>query len=88
MNTDDTGSPNRRDQGKALKAARIAMGLRQTDLAGVLGITPQYLSMVENGRKALSRDKVRQAAAYLGVPERHLHDPARFPVAELTAGAA
>ena len=87
MNTDDTGSPNRREQGKALKAAREAAGLTQVELAGVLGITPQFLSMVENGRKGLSAEKLKAAAKYLGVRQAHLYDPARFP-AVITAGAA
>ena len=88
MNTDDTGSPTRQEQGSALRKARVALGLSQADLAGVLGVTPQFLSQVEKGRKALTREKQLAAARYLGVPPRHLHDPARFPVAELSRAVA
>ena len=88
MNTDDTGSPNRRDQGEALRAARESLGLKQSDLAAVLGVSAQFLSQVEKGRKTLTREKQLAAAAYLRVPAKHLHDPARFPVADLSKAVA
>jgi transcriptional regulator with XRE-family HTH domain len=42
-----------RDQlGKAVKAARKARGLTQSQLAGLLGITTRYVKLIENsGRK-------------------------------------
>ena len=36
--------------GRELKAARAISGLSQKDVAGQVGITPQYLCGVENGK--------------------------------------
>ena len=37
--------------GEALRAARLAQGYSQTDLACVLGISLQYLNDIEMGRR-------------------------------------
>jgi transcriptional regulator with XRE-family HTH domain len=42
--------------GGAVKAARIAKGMTQTQLTEVLGITPRYLKAIENSGKKPSYD--------------------------------
>ncbi len=62
-----------------IKERRKALGLRQADLAAVLGITQEHLSRVETG-------KVRPSAALAGAAMVALKDPAAN-FAEQYAGA-
>ncbi|MDO5518590.1 MAG: helix-turn-helix transcriptional regulator [Clostridium sp.] len=39
-----------------LKAERVNKGIKQKELAKELGITPQYLSSIENGKTEPRRD--------------------------------
>lgn len=39
-----------------IKMMRIRKGLTQKDLAKAIGVTPQYICAVENGKKAISKE--------------------------------
>lgn len=54
--------------GPAVKALRIAYGIKQSDLAVSCDITPGFLSNLESGRKQPSPAKARELADRLGVP--------------------
>jgi len=41
--------------GLTVKLARVAAGIHQYELAAALGISPQKLSMIENGRLQVSQ---------------------------------
>lgn len=45
--------------------ARVSRGIQQKDVAEKLGVTVQYVSAVENGRKKMSIDKLIQMAKAL-----------------------
>ena len=54
--------------GKTLKLVRILKGLRQKDLADKLGISPNYLSAVENDKREPSLSFVKLVSKELDVP--------------------
>lgn len=54
--------------GQSLKGLRQACGLTQRALAERLGVSSNYLSMVENGRREPSLDLMTEAARALNVP--------------------
>jgi len=53
-------------RGQELKAARKAKGWTQEELAGKLGVTQEYVSMAERGRRVLPYGVARMAAELLG----------------------
>jgi transcriptional regulator with XRE-family HTH domain len=52
--------------GQELKEARKAKGWTQEELAGKLGVTQEYVSMAEHGRRVLAYGVARVAAELLG----------------------
>jgi transcriptional regulator with XRE-family HTH domain len=52
--------------GQELKDARKAKGWTQEELAGKLGVTQEYVSMAEHGRRVLPYGVARVAAEFLG----------------------
>lgn len=52
--------------GQELKDARKAKGCTQEELAGKLGVTQEYVSMAEHGRRVLPYGVARVAAEFLG----------------------
>jgi transcriptional regulator with XRE-family HTH domain len=56
------------DLGKAIKLIRTASGKRQGQIAEKLGVTSNYLSLVENGKRDPSISFLRRLAETLGVP--------------------
>ena len=54
--------------GKTLKLVRIMKGLRQKDLADKLGISPNYLSAVENDKREPSLSFIKLVSKELDVP--------------------
>lgn len=58
----------RKTNGDALRCIRELAGVKQKDLAAVLGIKPSTMSQVESGRHSLHPEKLRKAADHLGVP--------------------
>jgi len=54
--------------GKAIKLVRTASGKRQGEVAEKLGVTSNYLSLVENGKREPSVSFLKRLAADLAVP--------------------
>jgi len=53
---------------EAVKAVRTKSGLTQAQLASLVGISPNYMSEVESGRRSLGPDVLKQVAHVLNVP--------------------
>jgi DNA-binding XRE family transcriptional regulator len=70
--------------GRALRDLRRARGERLTDTAARAGMSPQYLSELERGRKDPSSEMLAAAAGALGVP---LGEVVRLAHADLARGA-
>lgn len=49
-----------------LKAERVSKGIKQKDFAKELGVTPQYLNSLENGRTEPRRDLMIKISDLLG----------------------
>jgi len=58
--------------GKTIKRLRIEREISQQDLAKDAGLTPSFLSLVENGRRQPSLVVIRRLADALAVPEEIL----------------
>lgn len=54
--------------GKNVKLLRIAAGLKQKDLAKRLGVSPNYLSMVENDKREPSMSLLKDLSREVHVP--------------------
>lgn len=54
--------------GQAAKMMRTASGLRQKEVASQLGVTSNYISLVENGKREPSVSFLRGLARVLHVP--------------------
>lgn len=54
--------------GQATKLMRTASGLKQSQIARRLGVTANYVSLVENGRREPSLSFLRQLAGIFDVP--------------------
>jgi DNA-binding XRE family transcriptional regulator len=70
--------------GRGLRDLRRARGDRLTDTAERAGMSPQYLSEVERGRKDPSSEMLAAVAGALGVPVREV---VRRAHADLALGA-
>ena len=58
--------------GRRVKSARRKAGVRQADLAKKLGISYQYMSMIETGKRKLSLGMLVSLANELGVTTEYL----------------
>lgn len=54
--------------GNAIRLIRTAAGQKQTELASALRVSPNYLSLVENGKRQPSVSFLRRLSDVLGVP--------------------
>jgi transcriptional regulator with XRE-family HTH domain len=57
-----------RQNGAAIRAFRQKERLTVPQLAGYIGIHPQSLRNIENGRRSAAPDTIRHLARVLGVP--------------------
>ena len=55
------------DIGAAIRAKRKAVGMRQEQLAALVGVGPRFLSEVENGKESAAIGKVLQVLLRLGL---------------------
>jgi transcriptional regulator with XRE-family HTH domain len=56
------------DLGRTVKLLRTASGLRQREVATKIGVTSNYLSLVENGKREPSVSFLKRLAGILNVP--------------------
>jgi transcriptional regulator with XRE-family HTH domain len=54
--------------GTAIKLIRTSSGLKQKDIATKLGVTPNYISLVENGSREPSISLLKKLATIFDVP--------------------
>jgi transcriptional regulator with XRE-family HTH domain len=54
--------------GKTLRYLRTAKDVSQIELAGALGVTPSYLSLVEHGRREPSLCFLKRASQHFRIP--------------------
>lgn len=54
--------------GEAIKKQRKLIGLNQSDLATLCGITPSYLSMIEKNKKEPNLATLKRMSEHLRVP--------------------
>ncbi len=54
--------------GQAIKVVRTASGLKQREIARKLDVTPNYISLIEGGKREPSISLLNQLASVLGVP--------------------
>ena len=55
-----------------LKSQRVGKGIKQKDLAEQLGISPQYLNSIENGRTEPRRDLMIKISEILNISVQKL----------------
>ena len=58
-----------RSPGLQIKLARIERGIKQWELAQRIGIRPDTLAMIENGRRPGSPEQLQKLREALGLPE-------------------
>ncbi len=68
--------------GTRLRERRLALGLRQADLAGQAGISPSYLNLIEHGRRKVTPEVLARLAAALGLEAKVLAEGAGQALAE------
>lgn len=71
---------------KRLKAARIAKGVTQTELAARIGVTAQAVSSFEKGTKEPKMEMVKRIAEALGISVAELYG--RTDLTDLWSNAA
>jgi transcriptional regulator with XRE-family HTH domain len=54
--------------GNAIKVVRTATGLKQRDVAAKIGVTANYMSLVEGGKREPSLAFLNRLAKTLGIP--------------------
>lgn len=75
--------------GTRLRDRRMALGLRQADLAGRAGISASYLNLIEHNRRRIAPDLLARLAGVLGMPVASLEEGAGAAIVEdLRAAAA
>ncbi len=72
--------------GKGIKFVRVASGLRQGELANQLGISQNYLSLLENNKAEPSLGLLRKLSNVFGVPAGFLLWEETMPVEGETLG--
>ena len=80
-------APTKLKIGPAIKWIRSTKEWTQAELASLLGVSVNFISQVENGRRALAESKVEELARQLGIPASFLYvladDPGKKPVGTL-----
>ncbi len=76
------------DTGAVLRAWRASTGHSQAEAAGLLGMTQQNLSQIENGRQTMSYELRQRAVSLLGISAEDLGLSPGRPRTELDAAVA
>jgi transcriptional regulator with XRE-family HTH domain len=58
--------------GSLIKKIRMVRGLTQVQLAEIMGITQNYLSLIETDTKIPSNEKIRAFAKHLNICKRQI----------------
>lgn len=75
--------------GTRLRERRLALGLRQADVAQAAGVSASYLNLIEHNRRRVTAEVLEALAGVLGLPVAALQDGAGGAVLEdLRAAAA
>ncbi len=67
---DEEGEHDRLVAGRALRALRVRLGLRQREVAERAGVWPHYLSQIERGHRRVSWETVARLLRAMGVQPR------------------
>jgi len=70
--------------GKILRLIRTNKGIRQGEMATILGISQNFLSLVESNKKNLSPDKIEEISKKLNISKEALLISASNTPSELT----
>lgn len=62
--------------GAEIRRLRVARGLKRSELSSMLGVTTQFLGMVERGERAPALEKYGDYALVLGVEPSHFVEAA------------
>ncbi|PRY94863.1 hypothetical protein BCF33_0465 [Hasllibacter halocynthiae] len=73
--------------GPAIRRRRLALGLKQAELARSCGISPSYLNLIEHGRRRIGGPLLERAARALGVDPGGLEDGAEVEALRALAGS-
>lgn len=75
--------------GTRVRERRLALGVRQSEIAQTVGISASYLNLIEHNRRRVGRDVLAALAAALSVPVEQLTEGAEGGLADdLRAAAA
>jgi len=64
---------------RILRLARRAQDIKQSELAGIIGISQPLMSQLENGWVPLSKEKLLRIAGALGIDPGFIDDPSVLP---------
>ena len=64
--------PNENNLGEAIKSSRVAKGMTQPQLAGLLGITVRYLKLIENNGRKPSYKLLAHLVDVLEIPSERI----------------
>jgi len=67
---DEGGEHDRVIAGRALRALRVRLGLRQSDVAERSGVWPHYVSQIERGHRRVSWETIARLLRAMGVGPR------------------
>ena len=74
--------------GTRIRERRMALGLRQADLAHAVGISPTYLNLIEHNRRRVSEALLLACATVLGIDAQALSEGAEGALFEALREAA
>ena len=74
--------------GSRVRERRLALGLRQAELAAAAGISASYLNLIEHNRRRVAGEVLIRLAGVLGVEAGALEEGASAGLAEALRAAA
>ncbi|OJY29016.1 MAG: XRE family transcriptional regulator [Rhodobacterales bacterium 65-51] len=74
--------------GSRVRERRLALGLRQADVARAAGISAAYLNLIEHGRRRVTGDVLVRLATVLGIESAELEQGSEGALAEVLRTAA
>ncbi len=74
--------------GTRIRARRTASGMRQADLARLVGVSPSYLNLIEHNRRNVGDDLLEKLAKVMGIAPEALLEGGEGEVMEAVRSAA